>query len=283
MATDTVTTMCIRPILLILALLILHICFAQDTPASSAQSGGTAVIPGPPELQKVLLQIVQKQLLFESNSVSTGATISLRELSRQHLGDRTFVKYELVGSGVAPQAPYSILRLGLDNSLQPVFKKASVLQDGTLVCPATIAALCGLNKPGEPLTLNFFGTAGEALRLVLTTPEGKPLATLSAMPFPLQSRNKGCVLSAVLLMPEGAAILIEGKGFTPNATVHLLGDSSGEKHDLSHEADSNGDLRFVVLPSTIGRTSGNITIGPTDGPCHPKVTVPWGKHSYQLQ
>jgi hypothetical protein len=175
------------------------------------------------------------------------------------------------------------MRWGLDDSLQPVIKRLSLLQDGTAACPGTTAALCGLAKPNDPLYLNFFGAEGEALRLALTTPEGKPLATTSITPFPLVSKDKGCKLSAILLMPEAVAILIEGEGFTPNAPVPLMGNSSGEKQDLMHQTDAHGNLRFVILPSTIGRDSGTITIRPNAGRCHPQVTVPWGKHSYKLE
>ena len=193
------------------------------------------------------------------------------------------MKYELIASGVSGKERYTVMRWNLNNSLEPIFKDARIRDDGTLLCSGTTVALCGTAKPSDPLNVNFYGTAGEALSLALTTPTGKPLATVSTTPFPLQSKNKGCLLSALLLMPNAAAILIQGEGFTPNATVHFVGDSSGEKQDLSHKADSKGDLLFGVLPSTTGRDSGNISIRPTDGPCHPQVTVPWGNHSYQLQ
>lgn len=256
---------------------------AQNAPAPNVQSSHAADGPMSPALQQLLTQIYREQMSFETNSVSTGATLKLRELGRQHLGDRTFVKYELVASGVSAKGVYTVMRWNLNNSLEPIFKDVRIRDDGTLICSGTTVSLCGTAKPTDPLNLNFYGTAGEALYLTLTTPTGKPLATLSTTPFPLQSKNKGCLLSAVLLMPDAAAVLIQGEGFTPNTTVHLIGDSSGEKQDLSHEADSKGDLRFVVLPSTISRGSGNITIRPTDGACHPQLTVPWGKHSYQLQ
>lgn len=273
----------ITSLLLATLLFLPHAASAQNATGANAQAGGASVVPGPPDLQKLLLQIVREQVSFELNSVSTGATIRLRELVRQRLGDRTFVKYELIASGVEPKGLYAVMRWGLDNSLKPVFKKASILEDGTLACPSTIAALCGLDKPNDPLIINFFGAAGEALRLVLTRPDGKPLATVSITPFPLESKNNRCALSAVLLMPEAAAILIEGEGFPPNMIVPLMGDSSGEKKELPHEADARGKLQFVVLPSKLGVNTGTITIRPTTGTCHPQVTVPWGKHSYQLQ
>lgn len=279
---NTVTAMRVSPVLFAILLFVPQGSLAQATPGPHPPNGAP-VVPGPPELQKVLQQTVQWQLSFESNSVSTGARIELHELNRQHLGDRTFVKYRVIVSGVAPKGLYALMRWGLDNSLQPVIKKLTVLPDGTAACPNTIAALCGLAKPGDPLDLNFFGTQGEALRLTLTTPEGKPLATMSTTPFPLQSKDKGCALAAILLMPNAVAVLIEGEGFTPNATVKLTGNSSGEKQELVHETDAHGYLRFVILPSTIGRDSGTITVQPTASPCHPQVTVPWGKHSYRLQ
>jgi hypothetical protein len=268
---------------LVILLLIPHISFAQNPRPANSQPNVPSVLSGSPQLQKVLKQVLRWQISFASNSASTGATIKLRELGRQYLSDRTFVKHELIVSGVEPKGPYTLMRWGLDNSLEPVFKKVSVLEDGTLACPATIPALCGLAKPGDPLDLNFYGTAGEALSLALTTLEGKPIATTSITPFPLASNDKGCKLSAIVLMPEAVAILIEGEGFTPNAPVPLIGNSSGEKQDLVHQADAHGKLQFVILPSTIGHESGTITVRPNAGPCHPQVTVPWGKHSYKLQ
>jgi hypothetical protein len=262
-------------------LLVFHVSFAQGIPSSNTQSSGASVMT--PQLQKVLEQILRWQISFGSNSVSTGAKIQLQELNRQRLGDRTFVKYRPVISGVPAKGPYALMRWGLDDSLHSVIKGFSLRGDGTLICPGTTGAVCDLANPDEPFELNFFGAQGEELRLSLTTIDGNPLATMSTTPFPLQSKEKGCKLSAVLLMPNAVAIYIEGEGFTPNATVSFATNSSGEKKELVHQADAHGNLLFVILPSTIGRDSGTITIRPDAGPCHPQVTVPWGKHSYQLE
>lgn len=256
---------------------------AQNTPASNSQSSQPISGPMPPALQQLLTRIYGEQMSFEANSVSTGATLKLREISRQHLEDRTFVKYELIVSGVSAKELYTVMRWNLNNSLEPVFKDVRVRDDGTLVCSGTTVSLCGTAKPTDPLNLNFYGTAGEALYLVLTTPKGNPLATMATVPFPLRSTNAGCTLSAILLMPEAAAILIEGAGFPPNTAVPLMGDSAGEKQMLTHETDAHGDLRFVILPSTVGKKDGTIMISPTAGACRPRLAVPWGKHSYQLQ
>lgn len=260
------------------------VAFSQDTSAVAAKPGEQQAAAPPSDATEILRRIVNQQLAWESNKVSTGATLQLKETTRQRQSDRTVVTYRIIASGVPPDSLYTLMQWGLDNQIHQLLSGISFLKDGTAVCAGTKPGSCGdPAKPDDPIDLPFFGTKGEAVRLALATSEGKPLASLSAEPFPIHTEEKGCKLSAILLLHNAEAILMEGEGFVPRTTVAFAGDSSGEKHDSTQEVDAEGRLRFVMLPNKLGLDDGTITLRPTTGPCHPSLTVPWGKHSYKLQ
>jgi hypothetical protein len=257
------------------------VALSQD---ATANQGEHPVEPPRLDATATLRGIVNQQLAWESNKVSTGATLQLKEIARQRHSDRTLVTYRIVASGFSPDGVYTLMQWGLDNQIHQLLTGVTFMKDGTAVCSGTKPGSCGdPAKPDDPIDLPFFGAKGEAVRLALASPGGKPLATVSAEPFPISAEEKGCNLSAILLFPNAEAILIEGAGFASGTTVSFTGDSSGEKHDSTHEVDAKGNFRFVVLPNKAGVDHGTITLQPTTGSCRPSMTMPWGKDSYKLQ
>lgn len=213
-----------------------------------------------------------------------GSTLQLRETAREPTGDRTVVTYRIYGHGLPTDQVYTLVRWPLNGPPEAVLAGVTLGRDGMAICSGAGPQFCSDSaSPNDPVNLKTFGGKGEPFRIALEAEDHKHLAATSVAPFPIKAENQGCSLESFLITPNAEAILLQGSGFEPNASVEFFSDSSGEKHLLKETADSTGQLKFVVLPYKQGLEDGTITLQPTTGPCRPTVTVPWGKHSYKLQ
>lgn len=263
---------------------LLYFALFAATCSLLAQQAGTPTAQPSAQQANYLQKASKMQMAWGAPMSTPGSTLELRETGRKRTEDKTVVTYRIYGHGLPTNQTYTLVRWPLNGQPEVVLSGVTLGQDAMAICSGAGPQFCGDSAtPNDPVDLKTFGGKGEPFRIALEAEDHKDLAAASVAPFPVTAENKGCSLESILVTANAEAILLQGSGFVPNASVEFIADSSGEKHALTETADSSGHLNFIVLPYNQGRDDGSITLQPTTGPCRPSLAVPWGKHSYKLQ
>jgi hypothetical protein len=95
------------------------------------------------------------------------------------------------------------------------------------------------------------------------------------VPDPIVANDNGCTLSAVRLTPKFELAFLSGSGYPPNTDVHyrVLSETSS---DVLVKSDSNGSIRFSVIPNPGKKSKGTVTVKIAEAKCSPEVSYEWG-------
>ena len=248
---------------------------------------------------------------------SPGLAVNLTEVSRDKLPDgSTQVTYHVTGSGFSSTDRLALVRWPLDSQSTVVMDGIAVDSNGMAVCgtplpaqpnaPSTPPNPAGLSGPscttemhaGDPIVVKATAAAGEPVRVALIGNDRKHGAAVTAVPFPIADEDKGCKLSVMLGVKDGAMALVEGTGFPPNTPLTLESVTEGKIHTLNPKTNAQGRLVVIVLPAMSGEEQGDTTVrfagvshvpslqtsatpAQPDPDCKPSVTFHWGKGSYK--
>jgi hypothetical protein len=102
----------------------------------------------------VKLANLQKNFGKGMNSPA-GVDLSLKEISRWKVEDRTLVKYELYAVGVPKDLIYSLLRVQISGKILKQLEGVTIASDGRAVC-AGRKGTCSGSSPNSPIDLVFF-------------------------------------------------------------------------------------------------------------------------------
>ncbi len=251
-----------------------------------------------------------------------GLAINLTEVSRDKMADGTTqVTYHITGSGFSPDERLALVRWPLDAQSSVVLDGIAIDSTGMAVCGTPLAAhpnapgrtgapaaspaaapgpLCTADMhPGDPIVVKTTAAAGEPIRVALIGADRKHGAATTTVPFPIADEDKGCKLSVLLGVKDGAMVLVDGTGFPPNTPLKLESITLGKTRTLSPRTNAEGRLVVIVLPAASGEDAGDTTVRfagvshvpslqtsatapPPDPDCKPSVTFHWGKGSYKL-
>jgi len=101
--------------------------------------------------------------------------------------------------------------------------------------------------------------------------------------FPARGTDGRCSIEAVLLLPNGGATLILGRGFAPGEPVKFASASPyGESIESNKGADQSGDVMTVVLPFVKGHDEGKTSVTLNGSNCGPSTTFSWGYYREEL-
>jgi len=196
-----------------------------------------------------------------------------------------FVRYRIYADKVPEGAPYILegWTIGKDFAdLNLLSNSVYVNRKGLLLTrkPNPDEEDLDTVGPDAEYDLGVQAADGEPVRILLRSPDNKLLAPGTLVPFPIESKDKDCVLSARLATPDAEAILIEGEGFAPDTQVLVQSNSAGEQMQMRESVDGSGHLQFVELPFVAGKDVGmlNETISTTD--CTVSIIIPWGTGTY---
>jgi hypothetical protein len=148
-------------------------------------------------------------------------------------------------------------------------------RNGTVICPAEPSPCQG--KPGGPIDFAVSSGKGAPVRIgLLSAKDDKVRAFAKIVPIPIQASDKGCTLDVVLLAPYGRVVVVEGRGFAPNAPLKIERTGGGERSASNQKSTSDGRYSDVVLPVKKGVESGQTTVKIAAAACAPSVTFEWG-------
>jgi hypothetical protein len=295
------------------------------TPAEQAQARQQQAL-------NAALRLAALQAHWGPQMSTPGLSIAMKELGRTKTATGTQIRYEITGSGFAPADKLMMVRWPLDGSAKAVMGGIGIDAKGIAICndvsgaQALADAASKLNAPNEPgapattgsappaftpppsckttmeaaqpVEIETTAASGEAIRVALVTEDRKRAAEASAIPFPIESVDKGCKLGVVLSVNDAGLVLLNGEGFPPNTELNLLASTGSAQRELHPRSNGQGKIIVPLLTGEQGKTSGTTTVKftgvhrePTlDTPkeeatpspaCAPSVSYPWGDGSYK--
>jgi hypothetical protein len=250
-----------------------------------------------------IMRLAQSQANWGPKVSSAGITLAMKEVSRAKTPSGTQVTYRLTGTGFPPGARLTLLRWALNrNELTPVMDGIVIDASGAAVCGEPLPALSSktdapANAPAKaaavdcsktmqvnaPVEITTTAAKGEAVRVALLTDDKKGGAATSAVPFPLESEDKGCKLQALLGSKDAELVLIEGDGFKTSDNFTLGTETFGQKTTLGTKPDAQGHFVAAMTPYVQGHDSGDTVVFYQSDVCTPTLSFHWGKGSYKVE
>lgn len=255
--------------------------YGQTPPAATASANS------PDPLPQKIVQMLNTQVVWDNGfNHPTGPRLRFSKLDEVTRPEGHFTRYRIYAAGLADSQPYILAAWSIGNDLKDLNVLSSTVyvnRKGLLLTRKPTPEEEDRDTVAEDAEydLGVQAADGEPLRFVLRSPDNKVLVPGTLVPFPIESTDRGCKLTALLAEPDGQAILIEGDGFPPDSNVLVQGNSAGEPRKSKQSVDARGHLQFVELPYVVGKETGtlNDTISTKD--CTVSVIIPWGNGTYR--
>ena len=167
---------------------------------------------------------------WDTGFSTSGASLVLEESERTPSPGGTVLQYRVTATGFEAGEPVELWwKRGTSYQLLP----ASVSDDGTvLVGGADVLAVAGLS-------------AGQAVDLALAS--GEKRAQAKVIPFPIESREGNCWVTAELISESGRLFVITLGGFEPIETIEVTSEFESESDASMFEASEAGEVAFPVM------------------------------------
>jgi hypothetical protein len=273
----------VMPLVMPLTLLPLALAIALygQTAAAPADPAGSAG-----QVPEKIMKMLNSQVVWDNGfNHPTGPRLHFVKVDEVTRPEGRFIRYRIYADKVPEGAPYILegWTIGKDLADLNVLSNAVyVNRKGLLLTRKPNPDEEDRDTVGQDAEydLGVQAADGEPLRFVLRSPDNKVLVPGTLVPFPIESKDKDCTLSARLATPDAQAVLIEGDGFAPSTQVLVQSNSAGELKQMRETIDSSGHLQFVELPYVEGKDVGmlNETISTKD--CTVSVIIPWGTGTY---
>ncbi|SRR5260370_5216057 len=252
------------------------------TAVSGLLCGGLALVPLTCSAQSASAQLDPKilakvnELANVQKNLSTlstpGTELHAKEVARAETPSGSVVRYEFFATNLPHDRQYILGTLRINQELQ-------MDPDPKILDPSGKV----MDGPDDPLDLFVMAAKGEPYRFQLTSKDGKYKTFVSVVPFPIAGSDQGCSVEAILLLPDAEAVLLQGKGFSPESTIHINIDSGDEKHSGNQNADKEGKWSSLLLPYRNGAQKGETKVTTSSPTCHPELNITWGKGTYHLE
>ncbi len=239
------------------------------------------------DVQKLVQELVHLQRTWGPETSTPGMSLTLREEDRvesnsnsnmmpkvaqsQQFG--TTLMFSLRAVGAPKDKTYSLVSW-------PVDLAATAKAPLTVAKGVTLDAHGTADRGGDqdkPVTLPLRPAPGEPVRVGLVSTDDTVKMFASIVPVPLEGKDHGCHIDAVLLTRNAEVLMFEGSGFAPNAEIEVDSVSGKEVRKQPKHADEKGNFMTVDLPFVEGQSHGNVKMTLKSGKCSPSVTVGWGK------
>jgi hypothetical protein len=118
---------------------------------------------------------------------------------------------------------------------------------------------------------------GEPVRFGLMSSDGTVKLYTQVVPFPLNGKNHGCRVEAIVLTHNAGVVMLHGTGFAPGATVEVDSKNGKDESKATLQADAKGEVAQVETPLVQGEVRGTAKVTLKAEKCAPAVSVPWGE------
>jgi hypothetical protein len=255
------------------------------------------------QIRMQVSRLAQSQANWGPKASSPGMALTMKEVGRAKTPSGTQITYRLTGTGFPPGTRLTLVRWALNrNDLTPLMNGIVIDTSGNAVCgesspapstktdapatpPAKAAAVeCSKTMAANaPVEITTTAAKGEAVRVALVADDKKGGAATSAVPFPLESEDRGCKLQVLLGSKDAELVLIEGDGVKASDNFTLGAETFGQKTTLGAKPDAQGHLVAAMTPYVQGHDSGDTVIFYQSDACTPTLSFHWGKGSYKVE
>ena len=215
-----------------------------------------------------------------------GVELKLNEVKREKRGKVTYVYYNLMAKGLTPGQNldlYQWVWTLSDGVLSQTGYRVD--SDGKVICSTPEEA-----HPGEEKSKQWCrGTLGEtrlgavgfqwgqAFRVGLISPGGEVKGFAEVFPFPIETDDQGCHLTAERVSEKADAWSITGDGFKPGDTVHWVMKGAAGSHEADAKLTDKGKLAILIRPPESGGASGgSVSLKVEASRCKPVLHFKWG-------
>ncbi len=226
------------------------------------------------DVQEIASKLVRMHNAWSSKMSTPNTRLTIRESARSE----QVIKFRLYADGLPKDGIYTIVTWPVTQK-QPSELLTGVTLDtsGLAICAGRPGTCGAADKPNDPIDLNILQpVAGEPVRLGLVSADGVTKVLASSVPIPLHGEDRGCAVDAVLLLPRGMLVLVEGSGFPASSELKMDSDSEGERHGGNGKVDRYGHYVSAVVPYKLGTPRGTLRVTLKSANCAPSVSVPWG-------
>jgi len=226
------------------------------------------------DVQEIASKLVRMHNAWNAKMSTPNTHLTIKESARSE----GVSKFRLYAEGVPKDEIYTIVTWPV-NQKEPSEVLAGVTLDpsGLAICAGRPGTCGAADKQNDPIDLNVMRPVpGEPVRLGLISADGATKVFASSVPIPLRGEDRGCAVDAVLLLPRGMLVLVEGSGFPANSELKMDSDSEGERHGGNGKVDKDGHYLSAVVPYKQGTPQGTLKVTLKSVNCAPSVSVPWG-------
>jgi hypothetical protein len=232
---------------------------------------------GDAEATEAATRLIKMHRAWGPTLSSSDASIFLKELSRSG----PIIKYRLFAKGLPHESKYTLVQWPVTQT-GPTENLHGVTLDesGQAVCAGRPDTCGSPGNPNDPIDLVLSPVKGEPFRLALVSAEDKNVrAFLKVVPVPNDARDKSCLLEAILLMPHGEIVEIEGSGFEPKSDLEMESRSGKEHQVKTVKASSEGRYESAILPFVKGEQHGTTHVKINSAKCSPELSFDWGRRN----
>jgi len=215
----------------------------------------------------------------------SGLKLRFVEFDKRKINGGNFIAYRAYADGAPTSIHYSLILWPLDGQMQVVMQDLYVNKKGLLMCNKPTPAQENSDSVAEQdeVDLLMQSAKGEPKRYALVSEEPKLFIPGTVVSYPLESKDKACEAQALIGTSEAALLFLKGKGFAPKIQIALESTSAGEHQSATFTSDDNGELFTALFPFVEGKDHGIVDIHLSTPDCTLKLSVPWGKDSYQVE
>jgi hypothetical protein len=239
--------------------------------------GQPPAAPSPHDVAAYVNHLMDVQVGF-TKMVPPGWSIEAKEVLRQgRSGQDLVVQYHVFVKGAPSGTLFKEINwpVNQDKPDSPL-EGISVGKDGILMCAGRTDEQCGdPTKHDDPIEFTFQPVKGEPARIAFQSPAGTIGTVL--VPDPIESKNRGCTLSATRLTSRFELAFISGEGYPPNTDIHYRATSS-VTNDLVIHSDEKGVIRFSLIGKPkAGEKTVTMKVKILESSCSPEISYESGK------
>jgi len=249
-----------------------------------AQSGPSAPSV---DLQKQVQDLVKLQRTWGPEMNTPGMSLTLSEEGRVESNSNSSLMPKVAQSQqFGTTLTFSLRAVGAPKDKTYALVSWPVDLPATAKAPLTLAKGVTLDSHGtadrggdqdKPVSLPLRPAPGEPVRVGLISTDDTVKIFTSIVPVPLEGKDHGCHISAVILTRNAEVVMFEGSGFQPDADIEVASVSGKEVRKQAKQADAKGNFMAVDLPFVEGQSHGNVKMTLKSDKCSPSVMVGWGK------
>ena len=207
-----------------------------------------------------------------------GISVETRESGRTSANGQPLVRYNAFVHGAPKDQLYALLEWPITQaSPSELMKGLTISESGLVICAGRAPEQCVGEKRDDPVNFVITAAKGEVFRIALISEDGNTKIFFAVVPDPIVTKDKGCSLEAIRLLPRFELTLLRAKGYQPNEELLYASKSYDEAKEQHVKADEDGTFTSALLPFVKNKQNGKTDVRLQGASCSPALSFEWGK------